>query len=83
MFFCYYSDLINMERFEDFMVPLMGVNFGQSEQSSLAKKDVSPYSKREDVDCFTLKHNMLEVMGDSTHLLTSSLRCALILNNTR
>ncbi|KAI6225410.1 UPF0378-like protein [Aphelenchoides fujianensis] len=52
LFFCYYSDLINMEKFEDFVVPQLG-----DEQ-----KDESPYgSRREDVDCFTLKHNMLEV----------------------
>ncbi|KAI6220278.1 UPF0378-like protein [Aphelenchoides besseyi] len=52
LFFCYYSDLINMEKFEDFVVP----------QLTDEEKEESPYgSKREDVDCFTLKHNMLEV----------------------
>jgi hypothetical protein len=54
-----------MERFEDYMVPLMGSNFGQSPPTSSVDKHSSPYSKREDVDCFTLKHNMLEVCTNS------------------
>jgi hypothetical protein len=60
MFFCYYSDLINMEKFEDFMVPSMLGTAPNTPASSTDKP--SPYaSTREDVDCFTLKHNMLEV----------------------
>lgn len=60
MFFCYYSDLINMEKFEDFMVPSMVGSAPNTSSASSADK-CSPYaSTQEDVDCFTLKHNMLE-----------------------
>lgn len=60
MFFCYYSDLINMEKFEDFMVPFTGsVNAPASTNVNDRKSTYA--TSREDVDCFTLKHNMLEV----------------------
>ncbi|CAD5211079.1 unnamed protein product [Bursaphelenchus xylophilus] len=54
MFFCYYSDLINMEKFEDFVVPQI-----------TEEKEAKFGERREDVDCFTLKHNMLEVCTNS------------------
>ncbi|CAD5207695.1 unnamed protein product [Bursaphelenchus okinawaensis] len=50
MFFCYYSDLINMEKFEDFVVPQI-----------TDEKEAKFGERKDDIDCFTLKHNMLEV----------------------
>uniref|UniRef100_A0A914CAF4 FMP27/BLTP2/Hobbit GFWDK motif-containing RBG unit domain-containing protein n=1 Tax=Acrobeloides nanus TaxID=290746 RepID=A0A914CAF4_9BILA len=54
IFFCYFSDLINTEKFQNLVLPTIN-----------DKKEAKWGQKREDVDCFTLKHNMLEVCTNS------------------
>ena len=66
LFFCYYSDLINMEKFEDFVVPQLSASADASTAAASAAaagaRDERPLgTRREDVDCFTLRHNILEV----------------------
>ena len=51
MFFVFFSDILNIEKFEKFLIPKMN-------ESS---KDSKWFDRRDDVDCFTLKHNMLQV----------------------
>ncbi|KAI1722496.1 golgi-body localization protein [Ditylenchus destructor] len=54
LFFCYFSDVINMEKLEDAVIP----NMNRNEDGNWRKK-------LEAVDCFTLKHNMLEISTNS------------------
>uniref|UniRef100_A0A915DHJ3 BLTP2/FMP27/Hobbit C-terminal domain-containing protein n=1 Tax=Ditylenchus dipsaci TaxID=166011 RepID=A0A915DHJ3_9BILA len=54
LFFCYFSDVINMEKLEDIAVPSMD----QTNDNTWRRKF-------EEVDCFTLKHNMLEISTNS------------------